>query len=595
MKLTKIYSNHDSLFTPILFNEGLNVILGEIRLPENKNKDTHNLGKSKLSEIIDFCLLKKRNKSQFLFKHFDIFKKFTFFLEVKLNSGSYLTIKRSVSSNTKIDIKKHSSRHQDYANLDETDWDYKSIAFEKAIKLLDALFSLTSISPWSYRSAVNYALRSQGDFKDIFKLSNFVGKHLYWKPYVGKNLGFNSDDLKKGYELQYEIENQENYLSELLDEVGEFQGDEEEIFSGLLEIKKEESRAIQNQLDTFNFGDSDSETIKRLSTEINEEISELNKVKYYLVSNLRKLNNTLDKNNIDFNVSTTEKLFQEAGVLFNDQVTRSYEDLVDFNKKITLERGLFVKQQIHDISSEIDDINSNLESLNLERSKKLSYLNSIDTFEKYKELTSHLIIINTEINEINRKLGLSEKIKEKNKLIKNLELDKNIVIEKIRVDREKISKDKGSIYNLIKTNFIYFVKNVLDKNGMISTKQNGEGNLEFYAGIIDNAGKYTSEADGHSYKKILCIGYDLAVIQAYSSLDFIRFVYHDGALETLDERKKTKFIEYVRKIAAQDDIQYILTIIDSDLPSGTQFTNDEIVITLHDDGEKGRLFKMHSW
>lgn len=595
MKLTKIYSNQENIFSTILFNEGLNVVLGEIRLPKNKNKDTHNLGKSKLAEIIDFCFLKGRNPAQFLFKHSDIFDKFIFFLEVELNNGGYLTIRRSVSSNTKIYIKKHSKKHQDYSGLVDDEWDYEKITIDKAIQLLDALFSLKAISPWNYRSSINYALRSQGDFKDIFKLSNFIGKHLHWKPYVGKNLGFNSEDLKTGYELQYDIEKQEDYLSELLQEVGEFQGDQEEILNGLMVIKQEESLKIQKQLDTFNFGESDSETIKRLSTELSEEISDLNKMKYYLSSNLVKLRKTLEKDNVDFNISLTKKLFEEAGVLFNEELKKSYADLLEFNRNITIERQIIVKQQIEELSTEIKEIDSRLQSLNEKRSKNLIYLNSIDAFDKYKDLTSHLVFVNTEINELERKLSLSEKIEEKRDLVRKLELKRNIVVEHIRVNRETVTKDKNSVYSLIRNSFINFVKEVLDKNGFISTKQNGHGNLEFYAGIIDNNGKYTSEADGHSYKKILCIGYDLALIQAYSASDFIRFVYHDGALETLDERKKINFIKHVRGITEQQNIQYILTLIDSDLPPGTQFSDEEVVITLHDDGANGRLFKMPSW
>ncbi len=46
MKLSKIYSNFPEVFPEIHFRDGLNVVLAEIRLPENKNKDTHNLGKS---------------------------------------------------------------------------------------------------------------------------------------------------------------------------------------------------------------------------------------------------------------------------------------------------------------------------------------------------------------------------------------------------------------------------------------------------------------------------------------------------------------------------------------------------------------------
>ena len=39
MKLSKLYTNSPNLFTPIKFNEELNVILGEIRHPDKNEKD----------------------------------------------------------------------------------------------------------------------------------------------------------------------------------------------------------------------------------------------------------------------------------------------------------------------------------------------------------------------------------------------------------------------------------------------------------------------------------------------------------------------------------------------------------------------------
>ncbi|MBF4371432.1 DUF2326 domain-containing protein, partial [Vibrio anguillarum] len=60
MKISKIYSNKPDIFEPIEFNEGFNVIIGQIRLRDDKNKDSHTLGKSKLAELIDFGFLKKR-------------------------------------------------------------------------------------------------------------------------------------------------------------------------------------------------------------------------------------------------------------------------------------------------------------------------------------------------------------------------------------------------------------------------------------------------------------------------------------------------------------------------------------------------------
>jgi hypothetical protein len=40
MKLSKLYSNRPDIFEPIDFVTGLNVVLAEIRVPENRKKDT---------------------------------------------------------------------------------------------------------------------------------------------------------------------------------------------------------------------------------------------------------------------------------------------------------------------------------------------------------------------------------------------------------------------------------------------------------------------------------------------------------------------------------------------------------------------------
>ncbi|MFH6908132.1 DUF2326 domain-containing protein [Vibrio fluvialis] len=595
MKLTKIYSNKNNIFNPVTFNEGFNVVFAEIKLRENQDKDTHNLGKSRLMDLIDYCLLKERNPSFFLFKYFERFKDFIFFLELKLNNGKYLTVKRPVSSNTKISIKIHKEKEQDFTLSGDKFWDYFDIPIDTAKLILDANFNLKSISPWDYRTAINYALRNQDDFSDIFKLSNFLGRHLHWKPYVGKILGFNADNLKRNYELIYDIEKSKELLTELRLDIGEILGDEEEVLTGLLDIKNKESESLQKQLDTFNFDKVDAENINKLVSEIDEDISELNKVKYYLSANIRKHNNTLKDEKINLKTSLTQKLFEEAGIIFDEQIKKSYDDLIEFKRKITTERKKYVKVKVKELEDELNSITNKLKELNISRSQKLSYLNKIGAFDKYKEVTSMLLSIKTEINDINRKLTLSKKISETEEKISANEKEQSIIKALIKDNREEVTKDKQCIYNSIKTLFSIFVLDVLDKNAFISTKQNKEGNLEFYAGIMGDTGEQTGESDGHSYKKILCMGYDLSVSLAYSNADFVRFIYHDGGLETLDERKKKAFLNFVRTYSELFGIQYILTVIDSDMPSGVNFSAEEIVLNLHDNGQSGRLFKMPSW
>ena len=96
MRLSKLYSNKPAVFLPITFNEGLSVVLAEIRLPENRDKDTHNLGKSTLVQLIDFCFLRSTRPEFFLVKHRARFEGFVFYLELELSPGEYLTIQRGV-------------------------------------------------------------------------------------------------------------------------------------------------------------------------------------------------------------------------------------------------------------------------------------------------------------------------------------------------------------------------------------------------------------------------------------------------------------------------------------------------------------------
>ena len=112
MKLSKLYSNKPDVFEPVDFAPGLNVVMAEIRLPENRNKDTHNLGKTTLGRLLDFCFLAGKDPKFFLFKHFDLFKDFVFFLEIELEDGSFITIRRSVEDATKIAFKQHEAGHQ---------------------------------------------------------------------------------------------------------------------------------------------------------------------------------------------------------------------------------------------------------------------------------------------------------------------------------------------------------------------------------------------------------------------------------------------------------------------------------------------------
>lgn len=141
--------------------------------------------------------------------------------------------------------------------------------------------------------------------------------------------------------------------------------------------------------------------------------------------------------------------------------------------------------------------------------------------------------------------------------------------------------------------FSEFVESILTISAFFYPKTNEAGNLEFKIGLEDQTTVY----DGFSFTRVLSAIFDLTLLTLHSAGDFYKFCYHDGLLESLDDRVKIKLIDVWRITAELHQFQLIITVLDSDLPLTAQgkkkyFKEEEIIRELHDRGDSGRLFKM---
>lgn len=188
--------------------------------------------------------------------------------------------------------------------------------------------------------------------------------------------------------------------------------------------------------------------------------------------------------------------------------------------------------------------------------------------------------------------------------IRSIIKERNDLQIQIEKDIEQQNSNPKSLFSSIRLFFNEIFEEVIDRKVILSIGQS-QGNkdldfkLEFKAEILDESGNTTSADLGHTYRKLLCIAFDLAVLRSHLSSKFPRFVFHDGVFESLDDRKKEKLLEVIRRYA-ELGIQPIITLIDSDLPKDSKkvepiFNRDEIILTLHDESEQGRLFKMQAW
>lgn len=596
MKLSTLYSNNKDIFKPIVFNEGFNVVYGDIRHPENYELDTHNLGKTTLAKLLDFMFLAKRNPKQFLFKHEEKFESFVFFLELKFTDGSYLTIKRSVKDNTKIFFKKHNKKNQDFSLLDNELWEHSDVTIDNARTLLESWFDFDILSQYPYRKIIGYLVRTQNDFINVFKLNKERGKDSNWKPYMADLLGFEGSLAKQHYEKLAKIDKLKAQISaSSLSDMDNVTKELSKIDSRLL-LRQKELTTLQTFIDNFNFDEIDQEKIEKLVDSIENEISDLNMQEYSVKNNINRINESLATTSIKFNTREVEKLFEEANILFPKEVSKDFNQLIDFNKEITKERQRFLREEQAELQLELINIKERLTYLNIKRSESLEFLSETELVKKFKESNKEIARIQADIAFLEKQKENIDKIQALTKDKRDLESELMAIQDNMSINLTEINESQNSIFSNVRIYFNEIISKVFNKEGEITVYLNKHGNFEFEATYQDIQGNNTSEGDGNTYGKFLCIAFDLAVARAYLDKNYPKFLYIDGALEVLDDRKRKLLLEVFRKYSDLG-IQIIITSISSEVSGFNEipFTEEEIVLTLHDDGREGRLFKMQAW
>lgn len=597
MKLSRLYSNKPHLFEPVDFVPGLNAVMAEIRLPENRNKDTHNLGKTTLGRLLDFGFLAKRDPKFFFFKHIDLFRQFVFFLEIELEDASFVTIRRGVEEPTKISFKKHEAGHQDLSALSLAVWDHQDVPFDRARELLDGILDWRALKPWSFRKGLGYLLRSQDDFRDVFQLRKFASAHADWKPFLAHILGFSAQLVVQHYETEKKLSEKQATAQTIKSELA---GSIEDIskIEGILLLKQREAEKKQKLLDAFDFRVHDKDRTKQLVDDIDQQIATLNQERYSFNQNRKKILASLEEDQILFNPDEAQRLFEEAGVLFEGQIKKDFEQLIAFNRAITEERRGYLQEERAEIEAKLKRVNAELNVLGKKRSDMLLFLSSTDIFGKYKQVSDEMVTLRADIASLERQRGFLHRLQELRTDIRALTEERGHLQTQIEADVEKQNSEQQSLFSTIRLFFNDIVEEVIDRKALLSVSPNQAGHLEFKAEILDESGNTTSADLGHTYRKLLCIAFDMAVLRAHQDDKFPRFVYHDGVFESLDDRKKENLLAVIRRYANLG-LQPIITLIDSDLPIRINdepvFTEDEVVLTLHDEDEEGRLFKMQTW
>lgn len=585
MKLSRLYCN-DSRFHNISFNEGLNIVLGKVCKRDEFQKDSHNLGKSTLIEVLDFLLLKNIDKYHIFKKYSPLFDVHIFYLEIALNDGTFLTIRRSVSEPTRICFKLSEAS---MTCTEDTDWDENNISLAKAVAYLNKCLGFNVLPDWSYSKTVSFFLRTQRDYINVFQLGKFQkGKHKDWKPVVFELLGYDSSVLKQKYDLDERLDELRSKSSTISDEMSVNADDYDKVKSALA-LRIGERDEMQQRVDAFSFYSEEQQITQNLVDEIERSISELNTSDYALSYDLERVKASI-ANLPSFDLEQLKQIYEEVKIYFPDNLSHSFEDLYEFNVKVTKERNRYLRERAQEINDELRSVRSRLQELDQQRREALAALQDRDTFHKFKNYQKKLAQLEGDVSHLEM-------------LLHNVDVMTilNDEIEKVQQEQKEISKkitnqikiQGGEIPTTLKRCFNEIFRTIFGVSALMYVRTNKTGNVDFFTDVApDDNSDATAEAYGNTYKKMLCVAFDLAVLATYSAKSFFRFVYHDGVFEGLDNRKKELFVQVARDFCQRYNIQYIFSSIEDDVPQNilSTFTPAEQILTLSDQDDSGKLF-----
>ena len=600
MKLSKLYSN-DHRFKNITFNlKGLNVIYADVLTDLKEKKNSHDLGKTKLAELIDYLLCKQIDKNHFLLKIKDengdsIFINHTFYLEIYLNDGRFLTIKRSIENHTKTSFSINEQTTDEYRP--PTIWQFNDLAIDPAKKKLAEYikFDFFKSKSYDFRKAINYCIRMQPDYEDVYRLSKFKGgRDIDWKPFMFDLLGFNGEILRKKYQNDEQQEKIDAQIKQLKKDFSVEETNRDEIVAQI-GLQQNKTLEAEKKIDQLNFYEQDQSLIETGVEEVENKISELNTLSYNLSFDINKLQGSI-KNNFAFDLNKVEKVFEEVKIYFPDNLKKDYQELISFNEELTKDRNRLLRKTLKEKNNQLQDINAQLAVLNAKKESLLSFLRDTDTFRRLKEYQKELAKLESELIQLQERLRIIDLIIEK-------EESKEILKKEIEDTVKKIKNfsnhtDQNQKYTLVRELFSRFFSSVMNEDTYISWSINSKNNVDFKPPVIKTKellSKDTAKDEGRTYRKILCVVFDLAILVTYNIESYFRFVYHDDVLSQQDNGIKLRLLELIKNITAEHDIQYILSVIKSDLPTDQKdefiyFSNDEVVLELNDRDERGTLF-----
>jgi uncharacterized protein YydD (DUF2326 family) len=564
MQLLSLRANKAS-FHPIIFKDGVNIIVGKQVAPldENDGNTYNGVGKSLTLHLIHFCLGSNRIDS--LGVHLQGWE---FTLRFKIDENEYYAT-RSTERQNVIDfsgeeytVKKMRMKMLELcfelkdspANMT---WTTLFSRFVRRYRSCYATFDTFVPKETDYSKILNncYLLGidtelivRKKELRDQQSLANATEKAIKKDPlfkqyYLGK-----SDAALDATDLEYRI-------SELEKEISEFK-----VSNNYHELEKE----------------ADEKSYEKKALE-NKRI---------LISNyIKNIEDSLKETN-EVKEEKLLKVYEAAQVEIPEMVKKNLDEVLIFHSDLLTSRNTRLRKELNKQRDELKDIDENIETLGKRMDELLSFLDSHGALEEYVALTKQLNALNNELNRIQEYQKILKAYKDNELRIKAelIEQDKETE-EYLEAEAEYLKKLRNQYWNYAKK---FYPKK---RSGLVINNNSGENMLRFNldARIEDDS------SDGVNEVRMFC--FDLLLLICKKSK--MRFLAHDSRLfANMDPRQRETLFRIVNDICTENNMQYICSINEDALLSFqslmtedeyAQYVSDNVILELNDDAPESKL------
>ncbi len=533
IKINKLYSEPE-IFTPITFDFGVNIIMGEKSETTNKKIG---VGKSVCIEFINFCLLKRISDSRLNL----IPKKNSEIIDslIKLDfdfNNKKIIISRSINEPEQVSII-IDGEHIFFNKLDDASEYLGNLYFEKYPANTKRL---------SFRNLLQPIIRDErSEFKDLIKCFD-TNKSI--PPDYSPHLFFLNVGLEKYTEIRF--------LNDDLKKKQTFHSETKKLVTNNNEIKIQDAKAHLNELESevgkVNTAieqlktNASFELIQEDLVNLETKLADLRTKQQSIKFEIKQIDSFPKPESIDEN--EIQIIFNQFKKGLGDIVEKSLEDLKEFKNKIDGFRNTIVNDRMITLKSELSEINSIVRKLDEEYSEKISLL---DNGEILKDLKTSIRVFNEKNSELNNLRSLIQKYDESERVKKKLEAEKAFLIS----DLEEELYKKQEILKSFKETILSIHEKIMGNREahfeLITTKK--QSVVEFIMRIDDDG--------SHSTERMKVFIYDISLmLNEHTRKNHPGFLIHDNIFEDDDSLEKSLNFLFNYNSRTPNEFQYIVTL-----------------------------------